>query len=156
MRSQTLVLALSFALSFAFAVACDTPEEEAPDPGLVIVDSDQSVATTVERLSADIEAKGLKIVVVIDHAANASSAGLELPPTQVIIFGKPEVGTQLMQAKRTIAIDLPQKMLVWEEDGHTKIAFNDPKWLLARHGAEVSPEVPTNIRDLLDSLATGG
>jgi len=128
----------------------------AADPGLVIVDSDQPVAATVERLRGDIEAKGLKVMAVIDHAANAAGAGLELPPTQVIIFGKPEVGTKLMQAKRTIAIDLPQKMLVWEENGQTKIAFNDPKWLLARHGATgLPPAMPTKIRGLLDSLATG-
>lgn len=128
----------------------------APDPGLVIVDSDQPVAATVERLRGDIEAKGLKVMAVIDHAANAAGAGLELSPTQVIIFGKPEVGTKLMLAQRTVAIDLPQKMLVWQENGQTKIAYNDPKWLLARHGVTGLPSaMPTKIRGLLDSLAAG-
>ena len=73
---------------------------------------------------------------------DAAGVDLELPPTQLIIFGKPEGGTLLMQAKRTVAIDLPQKMLVWEENGKTKIAFNDPTWMLDRHGAEVPPEMP--------------
>jgi len=176
MRSQT-TFAVSLSLIVLLAAACDKREEApevkkaetekvevkapapvlaaSPDPGLVIVDSDQPVAATVERLRGDIEAKGLRIMAVVDHAANGAGAGLELPPTQLIIFGKPEVGTKLMQAKRTIAIDLPQKMLVWEEEGKTKIAFNDPKWLLGRHGAEVPPAMATKIRGLLDSLAGG-
>ncbi|MCA9661495.1 MAG: DUF302 domain-containing protein [Myxococcales bacterium] len=185
MRPQTAALALSLTVALSLVGACDKKEEapaevtrtetvqlevkkteapapeatttaEAADPGLIIVDSDQPVAATVERLRGDIEAKGMKIMAVVDHSANAAGVGLELPPTQLILFGKPEGGTLLMQAKRTVAIDLPQKMLVWEEDGRTKIAFNDPTWMLARHGAEVPAEMPTKIRAILDGLAKGG
>ncbi|MBT8492648.1 MAG: DUF302 domain-containing protein [Deltaproteobacteria bacterium] len=92
---------------------------------------------------------------VIDHGANAKKVGLELPATQLIIFGKPEVGTKLMQAKRTVAIDLPQKMLIWDEGGKTKVAYNDPKVLLARHGAEVPAPMVAKITGLLSKLATG-
>jgi uncharacterized protein (DUF302 family) len=139
------------------AAPAPAPESAAAvdSPGLVIVDSAQPVEATVERLRADIEAKGMKIMAVVDHSANAAGVDLELPPTQLIIFGKPEGGTLLMQAKRTVAIDLPQKMLVWEEDGKTKVAFNDPTWMLARHGAEVPPEMPKKIRAVLDGLAKG-
>ncbi|MEZ4383896.1 MAG: DUF302 domain-containing protein [Nannocystaceae bacterium] len=179
MRARSIPVALPLALVLALAAACDK-EEKAPeikrtetvelevkktaaapapaayDPGLVIVDSAQDVDATVERLRADIEAKGFKIMAVVDHSANAAGVDLELAPTKLILFGKPEAGTPLMQAKRTVAIDLPQKILVWEENGATKIAFNDPAWVLARHGAEVPPETPTKIRGVLDGLAAGG
>ena len=72
---------------------------------------------TVERLEQSIDDEGLTLLSTIDHAANARSAGLELPPTTVQLFGNPQAGTPLMRAAPTIALDLQQRMLVWQDEG---------------------------------------
>jgi uncharacterized protein (DUF302 family) len=98
----------------------------------------------MDRLVAEIRAKGLTIFARIDHAAGAAEAGLPLPPTEVLIFGNARGGTPLMQANQAIGIDLPIKVLVWQDaSGSTWIAYNDPAWLTARHriGHEVDPAV---------------
>jgi uncharacterized protein (DUF302 family) len=95
--------------------------------GLITAESNESVAATVERIKRMITQKGLKTVAVVDHAKNAASVGLDLPPTTLLIFGNPMVGTPLMQANQTTGIDLPQKMLVYEDsDGGTQMVYNSP------------------------------
>ena len=112
------------------------------------------VDATVERLRALIEQKGLTFFASVDHAANAANVGLELPPTVVVIFGNPNLGTPLMQAERTVAIDLPQKMLVWEaEDGQTWIAYNNPWYLKWRHGVADLSDTFRTIATALSQLA---
>ncbi len=100
----------------------------------MIKQSPYSVAETESRFVSLIEAKGLNVFATVDHAQNAESAGLNLPPTRVVIFGNPQLGTPLMQCAPSIAIDLPQKMLIWEEEsGQVQIAYNDPRYLGGRH-----------------------
>lgn len=124
--------------------------------GLVTVSSDQSFDATVERISSAIEGNdALTLVATIDHAANAESVGKELPPTTLLIFGNPELGTPLMQESRSAAIDLPQKMLVWEDDGAVSVTYNDPQYLAARHGIEGKDDVLETIAGALDTLTTG-
>jgi uncharacterized protein (DUF302 family) len=78
--------------------------------------------------------KGITVFARIDHAAGAASAGMPLRPTELLIFGNPKAGTPLMQANQTIGIDLPLKVLVWEDaSGGVWIAYNDPTWLAQRH-----------------------
>ena len=90
---------------------------------------------TLANLEAALEENGLLTVAVVDHSANAANAGLELPPTRLVIFGNPNVGTPLMQSERTVAIDLPQKMLIYEDEaGDVYAAYNDPQYLAQRHG----------------------
>ena len=132
----------------------DTPT--ATDSGLVTRTTDESVSTAVDRITADIEASELTLVTTVDHAANAASAGLELPPTTLLVFGNPNVGTPLMQASRSAAIDLPQKLLVWDDDGQTKVTYNDPEYLAQRHGIDGQDERLAQIRSVLDGLATVG
>lgn len=139
-------------------VACgELREEEAgPGDGLVTVSSDVSVPTTVQRITEDIEAAGLAVVAVVDHAAAAEEAGLELRPTTVIIFGNAEVGTPLIQAAQTTAIDLPQKLLVWQDvDGAVNVTYNDPAYLAERHGITGQDERLANIEQALRRLALG-
>ena len=132
----------------------DTTTQPADD-GLVTVTSEESFDATVERITADIEESPLNLVTTIDHAANAASADLDLPPTTLLVFGNPAVGTPLMQASRTVAIDLPQKMLVWEADEGTRVAYNDPAYLAERHEIDDQSDRLEQIRSVLDSLATG-
>jgi uncharacterized protein (DUF302 family) len=104
-------------------------------PGLVSIRSRTSVKVTVDRLMASLKAKGITVFVRIDHAAGAAAVGMPLRPTELVIFGNPAAGTPLMQADQTIGIDLPLKVLVWEDaSGEVWVAYNDPAWLAVRHG----------------------
>ena len=103
--------------------------------GLVTRPSQDGPAETFRRLEAAIVARGMTIFAHIDHAAGAKEAGLELRATDVVIFGLAKAGTPLMAASQTIGIDLPLKMLVWQDAaGQTFVAYNDPIWLARRHG----------------------
>ena len=103
--------------------------------GLVTVQSRHGPVGTLMRLENSIASRGLTIFVRIDHAAGAKDVGMDLRPTQVLIFGSPKSGTPLMQMSETIGIDLPLKMLVRQEaNGQTVLAYDDPAWLASRHG----------------------
>ena len=102
--------------------------------GLQTTTSDFSVKETVNRMVAQIEKEGWHLFAHIDHAKEAREKGLELRPTELILFGNPEIGTKLMQDRQISAIDLPMKALAWEEEnGQTKIACNTMDWLKERH-----------------------
>ena len=103
--------------------------------GLITIRSQSSVKATIDRLEASLGESGVSIFARIDHAAGAASAGLSLRPTEVLIFGNPKAGTPLMQAKQTVGIDLPLKVLAWEDaSGNVWVTYNDPAWLAVRHG----------------------
>ena len=122
--------------------------------GLHAVRSSNDFATTVQRARAAIESRGLGIMAEVDHAANARRVDMQLPPTTLLLFGNPEVGTQLMQARRTIAIDLPLSLLVWEDDdGNVCVAYDDPAWLAERHALRGREGVVTKMRTVLHEIA---
>lgn len=128
--------------------------ETAEGNGVVTVDREESYETVVNGIQSTIEKnEKLTLVTTLDHAKNADSIGLDLCPTTVIMFGNPALGTPLMQEQRTIGIDLPQKMLVWEADG-VHVSYNDPNHLADRHGIEDS-EILTKIASALEKIATG-
>ncbi len=103
--------------------------------GLTIATSELSVTEAVDRMVAVIEAQGWHLFARIDHAAHARDKGLELRPTELILFGNPGIGTRLMQDRQVAAIDLPMKALAWEdEQGQVRIAHNSLAWLEQRHG----------------------
>lgn len=105
------------------------------ESGLVNVKSTHSVKDTADRLEKILATKGMTVFVRIDHAAGAKKVGLDLPPTELVIFGNPKVGTPLMQSSRSVAIDLPQKALIWKDDrGQVWLTYNDPNYLAGRHG----------------------
>ncbi|MGF1512569.1 MAG: DUF302 domain-containing protein [Elainellaceae cyanobacterium] len=126
------------------------PNEEA---GLVYMPSAFSVAETGDRIEALLEERPLSLFSRIDHAENAASVDIELAPTQVLIFGNPNAGTPLMQCSRTVAIDLPQKMLVWEDEGQTWLAYNNPSYLMERHNLAGCEENIVGIGQALHGLA---
>ncbi len=93
-----------------------------------------TVEETADRLSKALEAKGIKVAARIDHAAGAKAAGLELPPTVVIMFGNPKLGTPLMQADPRIGLELPMKMLIWQDKaGKVWLGYTPPATLQARY-----------------------
>jgi uncharacterized protein (DUF302 family) len=101
--------------------------------GLVTVECNASVRDTANRLAELIEASGLRVFARIDHAGNAAEAGMELRPTELLIFGNPRGGTPLMQDRQTAGLDLPFKALVWEdEDSKIWLTYNHPVWLAER------------------------
>jgi len=104
--------------------------------GLVTLPSAHSTKVTIDRLAAEIKAKGMSVFARVDHAAGAEEAGMALRPTELLIFGNARGGTPLMQAVQTIGIDLPLKALAWEDaDGKVWLSYNELAWIVARHGA---------------------
>src|SRR5271167_619392 len=111
--------------------------------GLIVVRSSHGPAETIDRLAAEIKAKGLTVFARIDHASGAKEVGLPLRPTELLIFGNAKGGTPLMQSNQEIGIDLPLKALVWQDaSGSTWISYNDPAWLAKRHGLGHDVEAP--------------
>ena len=104
--------------------------------GLITIRSSFGPEETTNRLEAAVRAKGMTVFAHIDHAAGAVEVGLPLRPTDLLIFGNAKAGTPLMQAVQTLGIDLPLKVLVWQDaSGVTWLSYNDPRWLAKRHGA---------------------
>ena len=133
-------------------VVADSTVENS-DRGLVKVPSPYDVAETSDRLAEIIESKGLTLFTRIDHSANAQKAGLELQPTQLLIFGNPKVGTPLMNCSATTAIDLPQKFLVMQDDEQTQIVYNSPEYLQQRHNITGCDEELTKVSGALSGIA---
>ncbi len=122
--------------------------------GLVTLKSAHDVETTADRLVSALEDKGMTIFQRVDHAAGAREVGQELGPTELVVFGNPEVGTPLMRCARTAGIDLPQKALIWEDDnGEVFFAYNNPRYLVKRHGIEGCEEVIATIEKALANFA---
>jgi uncharacterized protein (DUF302 family) len=120
---------------------------------MICRESCYSVAETVNRLEALLKAKGVNVSAQVDHAAAAQAKGLELPPTNVLIFGNPALGTQLMQSRRSAALDLPLRVLVWEEpDGTVWTGYHDVSKLAEQHGVEDREEAAAAMEDALETL----
>jgi uncharacterized protein (DUF302 family) len=123
--------------------------------GLTSIQSRFAPKETMDRLEAEIRAKGLTIFARIDHAAGAEEVGLPLRPTELIIFGNARGGTPLMQPAQTVGIDLPLKAVVWEDAaGKTWISYNEPNWIAQRHGIANAEPVVAKMADLLSAICT--
>jgi uncharacterized protein (DUF302 family) len=124
------------------------------DPGLESIKSAHSVDETLNRLESALREKGMKVFARIDHTRGAQEAGMELPPTALLIFGNPKVGTPLMKCGRSVAVDLPQKALAWEdENGQVWLSYNDPRYLAERHGLEDCDEILDKVSRALTNFA---
>ena len=123
--------------------------------GMMRMQSAHSVAETVNRLEKGLGAAGFKIFARVDHGAGAKSVNMPLPPTELLIFGKPAAGTKLMQSQRTVGIELPLKYLVWEDaDGKVMVGWNDPAWITQRHGIGDRAPVVEKIQGALKKFAS--
>lgn len=102
--------------------------------GLITIKSDYSIRETVRRIIAQIEEEKWHVFAHIDHAKEGREKGMDLRPTELILFGNPKIGTKIMQDRQISAIDLPMKLLAWEdESGQSHITYNDMNWLKQRH-----------------------
>ena len=141
-----LVLALPLLLLMAFSVPADE--------GLVNVPSQFSVEETLKRFEKAAKDAGMKIFTQVDHAKGAEKVGMSLRPTRLIIFGNPKVGTPLMLCSHSIAIDLPQKALIWEDDsGQVWFSYNDPQFLALRHNTQGCDAVLQKVAGALANFA---
>lgn len=123
--------------------------------GLIVVQSSHGPAETMDRLVAEIKAKGLTVFARIDHASGAKEAGLPLRSTELLIFGNAKGGTPLMQSNQEIGLDLPLKALVWQDaTNDTWISYNDPAWLAKRHGLGHEVEAPVKAMTAMLSAVT--
>ncbi|MDO5978457.1 DUF302 domain-containing protein [Flavivirga spongiicola] len=122
--------------------------------GIISKTSHQDFDTTYQTLKRVIENNpNLKIIAELNHQANASSVDLGLNPTRIIMFGNPNLGTPLMQNAQAIGLDLPQKILVYQNDeGVVKVSYNDPSYLKDRHGITNQEDVLNKIAVALDKI----
>lgn len=122
--------------------------------GIKVIHSKYSVEETTDRLEKILKDNGLNIFEKVNHQEGATSVDMDLPPTTVLIFGNPKLGTPLMQCAPTTAIDLPQKMLIWEdEDGQVNVGYNSPDYLKKRHKIEGCDQELQKISGALKKFA---
>jgi uncharacterized protein (DUF302 family) len=122
--------------------------------GLTSIRSRFGTKETMDRLEAELRAQGMTVFARIDHAAGAAEAGLELRPTQLIIFGNARGGTPLMKSVQTVGIDLPLKALVWEDaSGTTWLSYNEPSWIAQRHGVANAEPVVSKMAAALSAIS---
>jgi len=118
------------------------------------IKSTHSVGDTLDKLEGILTAKGMNVFARINHSAAATKAGMELRPTELIIFGNPEIGTKLMNSSQSIAIDLPLKMLGWQDaNGTVWLSYNNPDFLKNRHATEGCDEVFDKVAAALSKFA---
>jgi len=142
-------------LLFSFMLSLLTITSVTAGEGMVNVPSVHSAPDTADRLEAILGAAGMTVFARIDHAAGAQKAGKSMRPTLLLIFGNPKVGTPLMLCSPSIAIDLPQKALIWEDsDGKTWISYNDPQFLKLRHATQGCDEVLNKVSMALANFAS--
>jgi uncharacterized protein (DUF302 family) len=124
------------------------------DNGMISIKSSHDVKITADRLENNLKAKGMTVFIRINHAEGARKVGKKLRPTELIIFGNPKVGTPLMQCGQSVAIDLPQKALIWEDEaGQVWLSYNDPEYLAKRHGIKGCVDVIKKIETALGNFA---
>lgn len=142
------------ALAAAFAVTAAAPaiaQDGAEDGAFVVKPSAHSVTETLDRLEALLEERGIAVAARIDHAANAAGVDLDLPDTQLLVFGNPKLGTPLMQSERLIGLDLPMKVLAYETEDGVRVAYTAPQALAERHGLDGMEPIGT-MTGALDAL----
>ena len=143
---RTIMIAFIFVLASALSVSAE--------PGLINLKSSHDVKNTADRLETVLKEKGMNIFLRINHTEGARKMGQELRPTELVIFGNPKVGTPLMQCGQTVAIDLPQKALIWQdESGQVWLTYNDPQYLAARHGIDRCKAVLDKVQNALKNFA---
>jgi len=158
---KTFLVLISLIFSF-FLTGCTADREQstpaqtenpAMDSGLVTMISPYSFEETGTRIRTTLEERGLLIPADLNHQQNAAGVDMELRPTRLIIFGNPNLGTPLMQCSQSVAIDLPQKVLIWEDEaGEIQVAYNDPNYLKLRHGIKNCDGAFETVSNALNNL----
>ena len=126
----------------------------AGNAGLVNVKSAHSVPATADRLERILAEKGMQLFLRLNHADGAGNVGITLRPTELFIFGNPKVGAPLMAKQQSVGIDLPQKMLIWQdESGQVWLTYNDPDYLADRHGLDNNLAPLLKVKQALAAFA---
>ncbi|RUP25719.1 MAG: DUF302 domain-containing protein [Curvibacter sp.] len=121
-------------IAAAALFACASASALADDRGMNVVASPFDMDHTVLRVESALREKGVKIFAIVDHAEEARAAGMDLPPTKLLIVGNPKAGTPLMQRDQAVGIDLPLKLLIWRTpSGEVDVGWNSPEYLAKRH-----------------------
>lgn len=140
----------------AIALVTTVTAVAAQAPPLVMKESRHSVKVTLDRLVKALGERGIGVVARVDHAAGAKAAGMELPPTEVVIFGNPKLGTPLMKANPEVAIDLPMRVVAWQDKaGKVWIGYTPPETLKARYGITGADAVLKAMTGALEGLTAG-
>ena len=143
---RTLIIALMIVVVFALPLSAES--------GLVHLKSSYDVKNTAQRLEMILNEKGMTVFMRINHSEGARKEGKKLRPTELVIFGNPKVGAPLMQCSQTVAIDLPQKALIWQdENGQVWLTYNDPQYLAMRHEMGGCKAVLDKVRNALNNFA---
>lgn len=143
---RTTIIALILVVGLALPVSAE--------PGLTNVKSAHDVKNTADRLETVLKEKGMTVFLRINHTEGARKVGKQLRPTELVIFGNPKVGAPLMQCGQTIGIDLPQKALIWQDEGgQVWLTYNDPQFLEARHGIDGCKPVLNKVKNALQNFA---
>jgi uncharacterized protein (DUF302 family) len=143
MKKMFIVLGVLFTMSLSVMAS----------NGMVNVASDYDVKQTADRLESVLKKKNMKIFNRINHAKGAMGVGIELRDTQLIIFGNPKVGSPLMKCQQTVALDLPQKALIWKDNkGKVWISYNDPMYLKQRHNLTGCDKVLSKVTNALANI----
>lgn len=123
--------------------------------GMLSIESQYNVKTTADRLETILNEKGMTVFNRIKHSDSAEKIGIQLNNTELIIFGNPKAGSPLMKCQQTIAIDLPQKALVWEDKNNKAwISYNDIRYLEKRHDVKTCKKVISKIAKILVNITT--
>jgi uncharacterized protein (DUF302 family) len=126
--------------------------DKAMNNGIVDKPTSHSVDETVEKLKGILQSKGVMLFAMVDHSGEAAKVGMKMPPTKLLIFGSPKAGTPLMLASPSVAIDLPLKILIWEDaQGKAWLSYNSPAYLQQRHS--IPAELMQNIA-VIEALAS--
>lgn len=154
---RSITRSTSAALVALLLAACSAPDPTAMDTDTLLrFESSDSVEQTMDRFEAAVRAQGLSVFARIDHAANASKAGLTLAPNQVLIFGNPNAGSQLMNVDADIGLDLPMRALVRAQDSGSILLLNDPAAVANRYGIRTLDALLGKMRTVLEALAKEG
>ena len=138
-----------FALLLVFLMSIPVMAAE----GMINVESDFNVKETADRLENILAEKGMTIFKRINHSEGAANVGIKMPETELFIFGNPKVGSPLMKCQQTVAIDLPQKALIWADDQRKVwISYNDPRYLEKRHNISGCEEIIAKIEKALSGI----
>ena len=125
---------------------------KAMNNGIVDKPTNHSVDETVEKLKEILQSRGVALFATVDHSGEAAKVGMKMPPTKLLIFGSPKAGTPLMLASPSVAIDLPLKILIWEDaQGKAWLSYNSPAYLQERHS--IPAELMQNIA-VIEALAS--
>lgn len=140
-------------LAIVLAGCATHAPQSGPAHGMQAAPSPHNVKTTIDRFEAGAKARGLNVFARIDHAAGAQKIGKTLRPTELLIFGNPQGGTPLMECAQTAGIDLPLKVLAWQDAGGTVwLAYNEPRYLMHRHRAGECQPAVDNVLRVLEAL----